>query len=137
MNIFLNEYFGFCFELNHFQAKFNEKINFQNVSPRAIYGAVLSSSLNLFYKCIFFINVFWLPFCVQSTTGLNPSCMFLSHHLASLIQLVLSFCLLHFFILTFWFPASATSLPKVILKYVTKYSNYQQLSIICQSLSKL
>ena len=39
MNIFLNEYFGFCFELNfelnHFKAKFNEKINFQNVSPRA------------------------------------------------------------------------------------------------------
>ena len=39
MNIFLNEYFGFCFELNfelnHFYAKFNEKMNFQNVSPRA------------------------------------------------------------------------------------------------------
>ena len=39
MNIFLNEYFGFCFELNfelnHFQAKFNEKMNFQNVSNRA------------------------------------------------------------------------------------------------------
>ena len=53
MNIFLNEYFGFClneyflneyfgfcfelnFELNHFWAKFNEKMNFQNVSNRAI-----------------------------------------------------------------------------------------------------
>ena len=35
MNIFLNEYFGFCFELNHFWAKFNEKMNFQNVSNRA------------------------------------------------------------------------------------------------------
>ena len=39
MNIFLNEYFGFCFELNfelnHFKAKFNEKMNFQNVSNRA------------------------------------------------------------------------------------------------------
>ena len=39
MNIFLNEYFGFCFglnfELNHFSARFNEKMNFQNVSPRA------------------------------------------------------------------------------------------------------
>ena len=39
MNIFLNEYFGFCFELNfelnHFLAKFNEKMNFQNVSNRA------------------------------------------------------------------------------------------------------
>ena len=35
MNIFLNKYFGFCFELNHFQAKFNEKMNFQNVSNRA------------------------------------------------------------------------------------------------------
>ena len=36
MNIFLNEYFGFCFELNfelnHFLARFNEKMNFQNVS---------------------------------------------------------------------------------------------------------
>ena len=36
MNIFLNEYFGFCFELNHFSARFNEKMNFQNVSYRAI-----------------------------------------------------------------------------------------------------
>ena len=39
MNIFLNEYFGFCFELNfelnYFYAKFNEKMNFQNVSNRA------------------------------------------------------------------------------------------------------
>ena len=39
MNIFLNEYFGFCFELNfelnRFQAKFNEKMNFQNVSNKA------------------------------------------------------------------------------------------------------
>ena len=39
MNIFLNEYFGFCFELNfelnHFWAKFNEKMNFLNVSARA------------------------------------------------------------------------------------------------------
>ena len=33
MNIFLNEYFGFWFELNHFSARFNEKMNFQNVSP--------------------------------------------------------------------------------------------------------
>ena len=37
MNIFLNEYFGFCFELNfelnHFSARVNEKMNFQNVSP--------------------------------------------------------------------------------------------------------
>ena len=39
MNIFLNECFGFCFELNlemnHFSARFNEKMNFQNVSLRA------------------------------------------------------------------------------------------------------
>ena len=39
MNIFLNEYFGFCFELNFelnlFSAPFNEKMNFQNVSYRA------------------------------------------------------------------------------------------------------
>ena len=42
MNIFLNEYFGFWFELNfelnHFSARFNEKMNFQNVSPRATAG---------------------------------------------------------------------------------------------------
>ena len=41
MNIFLNEYFGFCFELNfelnHFSARFNEKMNFQNISNRAIH----------------------------------------------------------------------------------------------------
>ena len=39
MNIFLNEYLGFCFELNfesnHFSARFNEKMNFQNVLARA------------------------------------------------------------------------------------------------------
>ena len=43
MNIFLNEYFRFCFELNfelnRFWAKFNEKMNFQNVSNRASAGA--------------------------------------------------------------------------------------------------
>ena len=43
MNIFLNEYFGFCFELNfelnHFSARFNEKMNFQNVSNRATLSA--------------------------------------------------------------------------------------------------
>ena len=37
MNIFLNEYFGFWFELNfelnHFSARSNEKMNFQNISP--------------------------------------------------------------------------------------------------------
>ena len=42
MNIFLNEYLGFCFELNfesnHFSARFNEKMNFQNVSPTPIRG---------------------------------------------------------------------------------------------------
>ena len=37
MNIFLNEYFGFCFELNHFSARFNEKMNFQNVSNTPIF----------------------------------------------------------------------------------------------------
>ena len=39
MNNFLNEYFGFYFELNielnHFLARFNEKMNIQNVSTRA------------------------------------------------------------------------------------------------------
>ena len=46
MNIFLNEYFGFCFELNfelnQFQAKFNEKMNFQNVSNRAMDEAMIA-----------------------------------------------------------------------------------------------
>ena len=40
MNNSLNEYFGFYFELNielnHFFARFNEKMNIQNVSVRAI-----------------------------------------------------------------------------------------------------
>ena len=44
MNIFLNEYFGFCFELNfelnHFSVRFNEEMNFQNVSPRATHLAI-------------------------------------------------------------------------------------------------
>ena len=39
MNNFLNVYFGFYFELNielnHFLARFNEKMNIQNVSARA------------------------------------------------------------------------------------------------------
>ena len=43
MNIFLNEYSGLCFELNfelnHFSARINEKMNFQNVSPRAKSGS--------------------------------------------------------------------------------------------------
>ena len=43
MNIFFNEYFGFCFELNfelnHFSARFNEKMNFQNVSNTPTAGS--------------------------------------------------------------------------------------------------
>ena len=43
MNMFLNEYPGFCFELNfelnHFLARFNENMNFQKGSARAIPGA--------------------------------------------------------------------------------------------------
>ena len=35
MIIFSNGYSGICFELNHFKARFNEKMNFQNVSNRA------------------------------------------------------------------------------------------------------
>ena len=42
MNIFLNEYSGFCFELNHFSARFNEKMNFQNVSNRAMDEAMIA-----------------------------------------------------------------------------------------------
>ena len=42
MNNFLNKYFGFYFELNielnHFLARFNEKMNIQNVSARARWG---------------------------------------------------------------------------------------------------
>ena len=41
MNNFLNEYFGFYFELNielnHLLARFNEKMNIQNVLARATY----------------------------------------------------------------------------------------------------
>ena len=44
MNIFLNEYFGFCFELNfelnHFLARFNEKMNFQTDRPGLEGGGV-------------------------------------------------------------------------------------------------
>ena len=47
MNIFLNEYSGFGFELNfelnHFSARFNEKMNFQNVSYRASGGGGVGS----------------------------------------------------------------------------------------------
>ena len=53
MNIFLNEYFGFCFELNfelnHFKARFNEKMNFQNVSPRARWGTAFTTLNMLFH----------------------------------------------------------------------------------------
>ena len=74
MNIFLNECFGFCvelnFELNHFSARFNEKINFQNVSPRAIshrFLHTLASSL-LYFGCSL------LPFCFcPQTQKLFPS----------------------------------------------------------------
>ena len=42
MNDLLNEYVGFYFELNielnHFLARFNEKMNIQNVSARASWG---------------------------------------------------------------------------------------------------
>ena len=57
MNIFLNEYFGFCFELNfelnHFSARFNEKMNFQNVSNRASLRSIGPSSQKLWPKLIF------------------------------------------------------------------------------------
>ena len=50
MNICLNEYSGFCFELNfelnHFLARFNEKMNFQNVSPTPTH-------IGCGYGCIF------------------------------------------------------------------------------------
>ena len=53
MNIFLIEYFGFCFELNfelnHFKARFNEKMNFQKkiAHPQPIFhGNVLSQLLD-------------------------------------------------------------------------------------------
>ena len=46
MNIFFNEYSGFCFELNfelnHFLARFNENMNFQNVLPRATLRSVFN-----------------------------------------------------------------------------------------------
>ena len=47
---FLHEYSGFSFELNfklnHFQAGFNEKMNFQNVSNRAKVFKALASDPN-------------------------------------------------------------------------------------------
>ena len=51
MNNFLNEYFGFSFEwnieLNHFLARFNEKMNIQNVSARTSLGQDLRSILDI------------------------------------------------------------------------------------------
>ena len=42
MNILSKKYSGFCFELNfelnHFSTQFNEKMNFQNVSPAPSWG---------------------------------------------------------------------------------------------------
>ena len=58
MNIFLNEYFGFWFELNfelnHFSARFNEKINFQNVSPtpKQMLNIIRSQLLNAWLLCV-------------------------------------------------------------------------------------
>ena len=61
MNIFLNEYFGFCFELNfelnHFLARFNEKMNFQNVSNRA--NLSRDNVLHLFKQQINWLNMYF------------------------------------------------------------------------------
>ena len=62
MNVFLNEYSGFCFalnfELNHFYARFNEKMDFQNGSARARWHCALEggqfrfwSNLNFMLTC--------------------------------------------------------------------------------------
>ena len=63
MNIFLNEYFGFCFELNfelnHFLARFNEKMNFQNVSPRATHHPPLAHSHQA-HEYVGHIGAWWL-----------------------------------------------------------------------------
>ena len=56
MNIFLNEYFGFSFELNfelnHILARFNEKMNIQNGSARAKSSRV-DNNQSLFSKSKF------------------------------------------------------------------------------------
>ena len=67
MNIFLNEYFGFCFELNfelnHFSARFNEKMNFQNISNRAIMYSEFESNLYMINMNTFIVTSFnvYLP----------------------------------------------------------------------------
>ena len=48
MNNFLNEYFGFHFELNNFLAGFKEKMNIHNVSARAIPELSVEISFTLY-----------------------------------------------------------------------------------------
>ena len=61
MNVFLNEYSGFCFalnfELNHFYARFNEKMDFQNGSARARWHCALEGGQFRFWSLT-------VPFCV-------------------------------------------------------------------------
>ena len=51
----MNEYFGLCFELNNFSAPFNEKMNFQNVSPRATLKKTAKCT-DLGYNGFYFIH---------------------------------------------------------------------------------
>ena len=72
MNIFLNEYFGFCFELNfelnHFLARFNEKMNFQNVSYRANFSTKKEKPCSAIKKHFFNWNSGWLHLVFDSGT---------------------------------------------------------------------
>ena len=52
MNIFLNEYFGFGFELNHFHARFNEKMNFQKRSPTPRHRGIVAIQGNYSKKML-------------------------------------------------------------------------------------
>ena len=60
MNNFLNEYFGFYFELNielnHFLARFNEKMNIQNVSTRAKRGLPIPESRTLSHPALVMVE---------------------------------------------------------------------------------
>ena len=79
MNIFLNEYFGFCFELNfelnHFLARFNGKMNFQNVSPRAKHRLSFFMSFPTPSQTAFYIRSRRHNFLTTTTTTTN-----LHHH---------------------------------------------------------
>ena len=60
MNILLNKYSGFCFELNfelnHCLARFNEKMNFQNVSNIPRGGQWGGRCVTFPYRKLYFLD---------------------------------------------------------------------------------